>query len=62
MIQKTVTIHRLGDPEMARLDREYWLSRPSEERLAAVDFLRAQFFGTDQRLQRVVEVVQLPEC
>jgi hypothetical protein len=37
----------------------YWLSRPSEERLAAVDSLRAQVYGDNIRLKKVVRVVHL---
>ena len=40
----------------------YWLSRPVEERLRALELLRRTFYGyTDARegLQRVLEVVQL---
>ena len=40
----------------------YWLSRPVEERLRALELLRRAFYGyTDasEGLQRVLEVVQL---
>ena len=40
----------------------YWLSRPVEERLRALELLRRTFYGyTDasEGLQRVLEVVQL---
>jgi hypothetical protein len=58
---KTVAIRSLDDPSLGKADLEYWLSRPPEERVAAVDFLRAQFYGTGpQRLQRVARVLQLP--
>lgn len=39
-------------------DLKYWLSRPCEERFAAVDFLRRQMHGNLPRLQRVVTVVK----
>jgi len=41
-------------------DTEYWLSRPFEERIHAVEFLRQLMFGYDpatERLQRVFELL-----
>jgi hypothetical protein len=41
---------------------EYWLSRPVEERLRALEFLRRTLYGyTDasEGIQRVLEVAQL---
>jgi hypothetical protein len=35
----------------------YWLTRPAEERLAAVQFLRRQWPGTNTKMQRVIRVV-----
>jgi hypothetical protein len=49
----------LTDPDDAVV---YWLSRPVEERLRALELLRRTFYGyTDasEGLQRVLEVVQL---
>jgi hypothetical protein len=48
----------------AAADLAYWLSRPMAERIAAVEVLRQQAFGTqadpdvEQRLQRVCRVAQ----
>ncbi len=36
----------------------YWLSRPIEERLAAVEYLRRQQHGTGAKLQRVMVVIE----
>jgi hypothetical protein len=47
----------LNDPDAARRDREYWLSRPSEERIAAVEILRRHFYGNPGRLERVARVI-----
>ena len=58
MIKKVVVKRELHDRADTAADLEYWLSRPPEERIAAVDFLRAQFYGCSQRLQRVARVVQ----
>jgi len=59
MIEKRVTKRALRDVSPSD-DLAYWLSRPPEERVAAVDFLRRQFFG-EVRLQRVVRVVDRTE-
>jgi len=43
-------------------DRAYWLSRPPEERLAAMEFLRQMVYGYDPataRVERVLEIVEL---
>ena len=45
-------------------DREFWLSKTPEERLAAMELLRAVNYGYDPlsaRLQRVLSVTQLGE-
>jgi hypothetical protein len=60
---------RLPRGAQAAADLAYWLSRPVAERLAAVQAVRQQAFGTDAnnpadpsyvepRLQRVCSVVQ----
>ena len=36
----------------------YWRSRPPEERLAAVEFLRNQMYGPGARLQRILRVTE----
>ena len=54
-----ITVARLTDPDDAV---EYWLSRPVEERLRALELLRRTFYGdpgASGGLQRVLEVAQL---
>lgn len=56
-LQRTVRVltsaaHAKGDAV-----REYWRSRPPEERLAAVEFLRRQHGETDAGLRRGIRVV-----
>lgn len=58
MIRKTVKKHDLDNFSEIKENLEYWLSRPPEERLAAVDALRREYYGDSHRLQRVVRVVQ----
>jgi hypothetical protein len=45
-------------------DLDFWLTRPVEERIAAVEVLRRRVFGYDDaagsRLQRVCRIVRLP--
>lgn len=52
MIQKVIHKSRLHDPSSSIDDLTYWLSRPAEERVAAVDYLRKQHYGSTKRLQR----------
>ena len=58
MIQKVVTKHRLSEHDAAKENLEYWLSKTPEERVAAVDHLRSQYYGTTPRLQRVARVIK----
>ena len=41
-------------------DLAHWLSRPPEERVEAVEYLRKQYYGSTARLQRVARVIQRP--
>ena len=53
------SVAKLSDPDDAV---DYWLTRPVEERLQALELLRMTFYGiTDAgpRLQRVLEVARL---
>jgi hypothetical protein len=61
VIRKTVQKHRLDKDLEIRQNLQYWLSRPPEERLAAVDLLRRQLYGDIPGLQRVVRVVKLSQ-
>ncbi len=36
----------------------YWLIKTPEERVAAVDYLRKQYHGSTERLQRSVRVIK----
>ena len=61
MIRKVVKRHKLGAANARWQDRDYWLSRPAAERVAAVDFLRSQVHGTGHILQRVVRIIDLAD-
>jgi hypothetical protein len=60
MIQKTVKKRPLQDAASTQEELAYWLSKTPEERVAAVDYLRRQYYGNTARLQRVARVVQRP--
>jgi hypothetical protein len=58
MIKKVVVKRSLQDPHLIQSDLEYWLRRPPEERVAAVDYLRRQLYGSATRLQRTARVIE----
>ena len=62
MIRKTISKHRMDNFSEIQHNLQYWLSRPPEERLAAVDYLRNQLYGDTERLQRIARIVQRPQC
>jgi len=61
MISKTVKVRDLKDDSPIKEDLLYWLSKPPEERVAAVDYLRRQYHGNTARLQRSIKVIQRPQ-
>lgn len=57
MIELSIRRSELRGSSTGRVDRDYWLSRPADERLAAVEFLRRQYYGRSAAgLRRVVSV------
>ena len=58
MIKMVVHKGSLYNLQSAKIDLSYWLSRPAEERVATVDYLRKQYYGSTERLQRVARVIQ----
>jgi len=61
MIQKIVNKRDLHDFSSIKDDLMYWLNKTPEERIAAVDYLRKQYHGSTERLQRSVRVIFLGE-
>ena len=57
MIKKVVRKHSINISS-ARADLAHWLRRPPAERIAAVEYMRRQFYGNPARLQRVARVVK----
>jgi hypothetical protein len=58
MIRKTVAKHRMDEFCEVRQNLQYWLTKTPQERLAAVDSLRAQVYGNTERLQRTARVIR----
>lgn len=57
--RSALEVTALGDDSS---EREYWLSRSPEERLAALELMRQIIYGYDPattRLQRVLEIADL---
>jgi hypothetical protein len=61
MIQKIVKKAGMNEFSSIKENLTYWLSKPSEERVAAVDFLRRQYNGNTARLQRSARIIQLKQ-
>ena len=61
MIQKIVKKAGMNEFSSIKEDLIYWLSKPSEERVSAVDFLRRQYNGNTARLQRSARIIQLKQ-
>ena len=57
-MEKGVRISKLNESDQTKEDLAYWLSRPAEERIAAVEHLRRQHHGSLPRLQRSIQIVQ----
>jgi len=58
MIKRVVKRKSLRDSASLKDDLEYWLSKPPEERVAAVDYLRGQYHGSTTRLQKSARTIQ----
>jgi hypothetical protein len=58
MIQKVIKIKNIDDKNLILDDLKYWLSKSSKERIDAVEYLRRQYHGSTERLQRIARVIQ----
>jgi hypothetical protein len=61
MIQKVMKKRPLKDQDSVREDLAYWLGKKPEERIAAVEYLRRQYYGDSARLQRIARIIQRPK-
>ena len=57
MIQKIITKRNINHSSILD-DLAYWQNRSPEERIAAVEILRRQYYGSAGRLQRVSRIVE----
>ena len=57
MDKTAIKIMKLGE-EKPKDDLDYWLSRPAEERIAAVEILRREYYGSSARLQRISRIIK----
>ena len=55
-MEKTVKIYPMGkEPK----EREFWLTRPADERFRALEQMRKNFYGdSSNRLQRVYRIIK----
>jgi hypothetical protein len=58
MVKKIVTKCPLDPHLEVKQNLQYWLTKPPQQRLAAVDALRKQLYGDSIRFQRTARVVQ----
>lgn len=58
MIEKVVSKGKLCRRSQIKDDLNYWLSKTPKERIAAVEHLRNQYYGSSARLQRAVRIVK----
>jgi len=56
MVEKIVKKMKLKKDNSIREDLKYWLEKDPEERISAVEYLRRQYHGNSDGLQRVVRV------
>lgn len=58
MIKKVVKKTDLMKNNSIKEDLKYWLEKDPIERVSAVEYLRRQYHGNSDRLQRVARVTQ----
>lgn len=58
MIEKKVRKAKLGEFDQTKEDLAFWLSKTPDERVAAVEFLRRQYYGNSLRLQRTARLIK----
>ncbi len=58
MINKVIKKKDMGKDDSIKEDLRYWLERDPNERILAVEYLRRQFHGNSDRLQRVARITK----
>ena len=57
--KKAVKRRKLSRPDEIKKNLEYWLSKTSEERIAEVERLRREHYGTLPRMEKVVRIINM---
>jgi hypothetical protein len=58
MIERVVKKLDLKRDSSIKEDLAYWLSKPPQERVSAIEILRREYHGSSARLQRSARVIQ----
>ncbi len=58
IIERIVKKLDLEKDSSIKEDLAYWLSKKPQDRIAAIEFLRRQYHGSSERLQRSARVIQ----
>jgi len=58
MIEKVVFKCGLREWSKLKNDLNYWLRQTAQERIAAVDYLRRQYYGSSAGFQRTAKVAK----
>ena len=58
MISKVIKKKDMEKDDSIKEDLKYWLKRDPNERILAVEYLRRQFHGNSDRLQRVARITK----
>jgi hypothetical protein len=58
MIEKVVSKCSLQQWTKLKDDLNYWLSKTPRQRIAVMEYLRNQYYGSSARLQRTARVVK----
>ncbi len=61
MIEKVVHKWNMKDFSEIRENLAYWLSKTPRERVEAVERLREERHGAEERIQRTARVIQRPQ-
>ncbi len=55
---KIISKSTLHEKNQTTCDLNYWLGRSGLERLAAVEYLRSQYYGSSTGIQRTAKVIR----
>ena len=58
MIEKVVSKCKLQQWSKVKDDLNYWLGKTARQRIAAIEHLRSQYYGSSARLQRTARIIK----